>query len=402
LERRNSFPDRINRSCHVKPGNVGCTWRRWIFALPLQSIGTSHSRSFHADQNLAGAGSWLRAFDRLEDFGAAGGTNFDCEHSGTSTKFYVTAIITGASALAMSSGRIASTFILSVLISPLAAWSQDSSTPTQTPTPVPAPQNVTAQKQPPPQEPKILEDGGFSIEPIYWFTRAQPTLRGGASAGTFEGQSYTGHSNASLGGELSIPAGDSNTLRFSYFRVQGNSSLIQPQNVTLFGEAYSAGDYVASSYTLQSAKISWDYLSYTWRREPGNIHFKTLYELQFANIGTQFVAPYKAVTTDSGGNTDYNSANGSKHIFLPTIGGELEQAIGKNVRWEVKGSGFGIPHHGVIWDAQADVAIRVHKLELIAGERAFYFKTSPKAEQYFSDTLNGVFAGIRYYLTSSK
>ncbi len=232
--------------------------------------------------------------------------------------------------------------------------------------------------------------------------RAQPTERGGAAAFSFEGLNYPGNSDYGLGGEIGIPTGHSNTLRISYFRILGNANSTPTQSVTLFGEAYNAGDYLASHYNLQSAKISWDYLSYTWRRKPGNIHFKTLYEMQFATISTSIIAPFKAETEDISGNVDTNTASGSKKVFLPTLGGELEQSVGGKFRWEIKGSGFGIPHHSVIWDAQADIAVRISRFELIAGERAFHFKTSPQAEQYFSDTLSGVFVGIRYYLGSGR
>lgn len=148
---------------------------------------------------------------------------------------------------------------------------------------------------------------------------------------------------------------------------------------------------------IQSAKISWDYLSYTWYRHSGKIRLKILYELQFTTISSNFDAPFKPVTTDSSGNTDYNTANGSKNVFDPTFGLELEQALGRHFRWELKGSGFGIPHRADIWDAQANVAMRVHNFELIAGGKAYHFKTSPQGAQYFTDTLSGAFVGLRYY-----
>lgn len=248
----------------------------------------------------------------------------------------------------------------------------------------------------------MLEDGGFSIEPFYWLTRAQPTMRGGAGAATFEGLDYPGHSDAGMGAELSIPTGHSNTLRFTYFRVLGNANSTATQSTLIFSEPYDPGDYLAEHYNLQSAKLSWDYLSYTWRKAPGNIHFKTLYEGQFATISTNIGAPFKPATTDSSGDVDDNTTSGSKHIFLPSFGGELEQEIGGRFRWEIKGSGFGIPHHSVIWDAQADIAIRISRFEIIAGEKAFHFKTSPQAEQYFTDTLSGVYGGIRYYLSNPR
>jgi hypothetical protein len=265
-----------------------------------------------------------------------------------------------------------------------------------------AQQNVAPHSTPPPQEPPVLADGGFSIEPIYWLNRAQPTLRGGADALSFGGLDYPGNSDYGLGAEIGIPTGHSNTLRFSYFRVLGNANSTPTQSVTLFGEPYDAGDYLAAHYNVQSAKLSWDYLSYTWRKAPGNIHFKTLYELQFTTIGTNIVAPFKPVTTDSSGNVNDNTASGSEHVFLPTVGVEFEQSFGGKFRWEVKGSGFGIPHHSVIWDAQADIAVRLSKFELIAGEKAYHFKTSPQAEQYFTDTLSGVFVGLRYYVGNGR
>lgn len=265
-----------------------------------------------------------------------------------------------------------------------------------------AQQNVATQSVPPPQEPAVLEDGGFSIEPIYWLNRAQPTLGGGAQATTFSSVDYPGNSNSGIGGEFAIPTGHSNTLRISFFRIQGNANQLLTQASTVYGEPYDLGDYLAQNYTLQSAKISWDYLSYTWRKAPGNVHFKTLYEVQWTNISTNISAPFKTPTTDSSGNTDYNTGSGSQSVILPTLGVELEQAIHHNFRWEAKISGFGIPHHSNIWDAQADIAVRIRKFELIAGEKAYHFETSAQASQYFTDTLSGVFVGIRYYLGSGR
>lgn len=260
-----------------------------------------------------------------------------------------------------------------------------------------------AQSARPPEEPNVLEDGGFSIEPIYWMNKWQPGLKGGASAANagsgFQNLDYPGNSDYGLGAEAGIPTGHSNTLRVSYFRVLGNAnSTVGANGTTVYSEPYSAGDYLVQHYNLQMIKISWDYLSYTWRRKSGNIHFKTLYEFQYVNFGTSLYAPFVPITTDAAGNTDTNSSSGSQHVFLPTLGGELEQSLGGKFRWEIKGSGFGIPHHSVIWDAQADIAFRLNKFELIAGEKAYHFKSSPQGDQYVEDTLQGVFVGLRYYV----
>jgi hypothetical protein len=250
---------------------------------------------------------------------------------------------------------------------------------------------------PPHQDPKILEDGGFSIEAMFWLTQAQPKLYSGKTATTYGDLAFPGKSKKGLGVELGFPAGRANTLRFSYFRVQGSSSPTIGLATTVFGEPYAAGDYMVNSYKLQNAKVSWDYLSYTFKNR---IRFKTLYELQYNTISSSYSAPLipQAINASTGV-ADTNSSTGTKSMFLPTFGIEFQQPVNKRLRWEVRGSGFGIPHRAVIWDAQADIALRFSALEFQVGGKAYHFKTSPNSDQYFSDTLDGAYVAIRYYLS---
>jgi len=259
-------------------------------------------------------------------------------------------------------------------------------------------QQAAASTTPPPaqEDPKILEDGGLSIEPFYWLTQAQPSLFGGKTATADGNLDYSGKSKRSEGVEVGLPAGRANTLRFSYFRVQGDTNSTLGQDETIFSEAFSSGDYMASTYRLQSAKISWDYLSYTWQKS--HVRFKTLYEVQYTTISTDVSAPFVPETTDSSGNTNSNSAHGSENLLYPTFGVEFEQPWKKYLRWEAKVSGFGLPHRAVIWDAQADVAFQIHSIDVFIGEKAYHFKTSPNGDQYFIDTLQGAYVGVRYYL----
>jgi hypothetical protein len=273
------------------------------------------------------------------------------------------------------------------------------STPVPSSLPVSTQQHVTPQQKPPRPEPAVIEDGGWSFEPEYWLNRAQPTLVGGALASGLSTLDYFGHANPSLAGELSMPAGKQNTLRLSYFRVQGNTNETAPQDATLFGENYNAGDFLTANYLIQAARLSWDYLSYTWYKPKTKIRLKTLWEVQFANISTNIDAPLKPQTTDANGNTDYNTASGSAKIIYPTFGLEFEQPVTRHFRWWVRGSGFGIPHHGDIWDAEASIALRLGQFEIIGGERAYHFKTSPQSSQYFIDTLSGAYVGLRWYWT---
>jgi hypothetical protein len=260
-----------------------------------------------------------------------------------------------------------------------------------------SPSGVTP-ASPPPPEPYVIEDGGFSLEPVYWLNRAQPVLRGGAVASADGSLDFGGQSKYGYGGIISVPAGPQNSLRFSYFRVQGNGNTVLGQDVSLFSENYSNGDYLNSSYRLQNFKLSWDYLGYTWRRGESKIRLKTLYEVQYVTISASSYAPFKAVTTDStSGTTDYNTAHGSSNLIYPTLGLEVEQAFGKRFRWEAKASGFGIPKRAAIGDMEGSLAARFGEFELSVGEKAYYFKTSPRAAEYFSDMLSGAFVGLRYY-----
>jgi len=281
---------------------------------------------------------------------------------------------------------------------PASSAQQDSaSTSSQGSEPTFKPRHITPVQKPPRPEPPVIEDGGWSIEPEYWLNRAQPTLVGGVLASGYQTLDYLGHANRALGGELSMPAGKQNTLRFSYFRVQGSTNETASQDVTLFSEGYNAGDFLTANYTLQSAKISWDYLSYTWYTAKTKIRLKTLWEIQLDNIATDIAAPLKPVTTDANGNVNNNTAYGSALLVYPTFGLEFEQPVTRHFRWWARGSGFGTPHHGNIWDAEASVALRFGQFELAAGEKAYHFKTSPQREQYFIDTLTGLYVGIRWY-----
>ncbi len=272
-----------------------------------------------------------------------------------------------------SFGVLAVSALLGAAACPI--WAQtDTQPPATQPPAAPAPpaspvQTATPAQTPPPADPKFLENGGLSIEPFYWFNKKQPSLAGGVQALGYGNFGYTGDAKASLGGEIGIPAGRSNTLWVSYFRSQGNANATIGTNTVIFSETYSPGDYVSANYLLQSAKISWDYLSYTWHKPSMDIHLRTLYEVQYVNIGTNFVAPFKAVTTDATtGTTDYNTATGSKNLIYPTLGMAVGSALGKYFRWEVKGSGFGLPHLPDIWDAQATVGVRIGSFEIVAGE----------------------------------
>jgi hypothetical protein len=266
---------------------------------------------------------------------------------------------------------------------------------------------VAAHPQATVQEPPLIEDGGISLELDYWLSRDTPTTRGGSGAFDYYVSDlvFPGKSKYAPGATLSFPAGKQNSLRFSYFRVQGQGETTLSQPLTLYTTDFAAGDQINNNYLIQGAKLSWDYLSYTFRN-PGRfngVRFKTLYELQLVNVHSNTDSPNEEAIVNSGTTAFLSQssflASGTKTVVMPTFGGELEHEMGKHFRWEVLASGFGIPHHGVIWDGQADIALRFGKAEALVGYRALHFDTATSSsDQYYKETLSGAYVGLRYYL----
>jgi hypothetical protein len=246
-------------------------------------------------------------------------------------------------------------------------------------------------------EPSIIEGGGVSIQPWYWLTSSQPLLRPGAQSTAVGPASldFPGKARGATGFTFSVPAGKQNTLRFSYFRAHGSGQSVATTDLSLSSVGYTAGDVLATDYKLQNVKLSWDYLSYTFKNK---VRFKTLWEAQLASVQTTVDAPLKAVTVDSNGLTSSYLASGTKWLVYPTFGIGFEQAPSKRFRWEAKGSGFGVLRRAAIWDIEAAAIVRLGRMEMLAGEKAFSLKTSPRADAYYKQTLSGPFIGIRWYL----
>lgn len=275
-----------------------------------------------------------------------------------------------------------------------------STTPTET-TPAAPPAQPA-----PPKAPYTIEDGGISIEPFYWFTTflpVTPTMRGGAQSSYSNADlDYPGIIKNSPGIILSIPAGAQSTVRISYFRVQGRGTTTTDTNLTLLGTEFNAGDFLSTTYILNDMKASWDFLTYRIPAGQHKIRVKTLWEMQWLSFATNINAPYAPVTTDSSGNVITNYATEGHNVFLPTLGGELEQAPFRHLRYELKADGFAIPHHADIWEAEGSLAFRFGKIEFLAGAKAFHFKTSPQSDEYFLETISGPYAGVRYYLNRQQ
>jgi hypothetical protein len=233
---------------------------------------------------------------------------------------------------------------------------------------------------------------------MYWFTNAQPNLYGGA-ANTFTGVTgldFTGKGKRSPGINIGIPAGPGNSIHISYFQATGTGNQTAATDLTLFNTALSQGDYLATRYKLQNVKISLDFLSYPTPLGDSSWRFRTLWEVQYTTINSSIDAPFRTVSYDSSGTAISNTASGTRWFIYPTLGAAIDKNLTKRFKVEAKASGFGIPKRADIWDAEASATYNLGPIDVIGAYRGFHFKTSPKNEQYLSETLSGAYVALRW------
>jgi hypothetical protein len=270
--------------------------------------------------------------------------------------------------------------------------------PAQQPAPAPAP--PAPQPKPPAPGAKAApfydtSDGYFSLAGFYWFTSGNPKMRAGDAAvpGTNPPDlDYPGKMNYTPGVILGIPAGENNTIRASYFRTTGDGTTVADKDLNFFGADYPKGTQLNPSYTLQNVKLSLDYTSWPFPLQDRRFRFKTLWEVQYTSVQTTIHAPALEAA-----DTTLTPAKKTNWFIYPSFGVGIEEMLSKHARFEAKASGFGIPGHATLWDADALLAYRMGALELVGGFAAFHFKTSPGQENYVYATLTGAFAGIRWY-----
>ena len=308
------------------------------------------------------------------------------------------------------------TVLLCLLLAGAAGWAQSQApaqAPGQTPSPVPGqtpnPTSVPSASEPtavtpsatlrPPQEVSstVNTGTGLSFEPIYWLTRGSaPRVRGGATdftgvPGDFK---YLSNPDSAIGFRLNIPVSKNGTLRGSYFQTQSTGFAVASQDLNLFGQSISNGDLLATRYRIEAFKLSYDYLTYFWKRGNAEIRLKTLYEFQRISVSNE-VDDFQ--TDSSGDLVNIQPATATKAFFFPTFGLGIEHTLSPHFRWEARASGFVLPHKQVLGDLEADIAFRVKHFELLAGGRYLHYKTNPQADQYDIGSLWGPYVGLRYY-----
>lgn len=283
---------------------------------------------------------------------------------------------------------------------PQAPAASQTTTPPATQNPAPAPAPPPPAPQPPAPPLNFYTGDGTSLTLFYWGPTGHPTLKTGTADTNPEPSNLdlAGKSRPAQGAALSIPIGKSgHNIRISYFRVLGDGDTTATQAITVFGANFNPGDYLATHFNVQNAKVSLDYLSWPYPLKNSRFRLKTLWECQITWINSSIDAPLLAGETDAAGNAVQTTGYGTHWFVYPTLGLGIDYLVSKNFRFEARASGFAFPHRSTIWDTEATLNYRFGHFELQAGGKGFHFKTSPQQQEYLSATLSGVFVGVRWY-----
>jgi hypothetical protein len=270
----------------------------------------------------------------------------------------------------------------------------------------PATQQTTAQPATP-APPAITPAGqfyggdGWSITVQEWLAIGHPVMGTGHANTNGEPSTmdYSGKPRPVPGAVLTIPIGKQkhHAFHISYFRVQGVGNPTQPDATIIFGTNFLQGDYLAVHYTMQNAKISFDYLSWPFPIKDSKFHIKTLYEIQYTTILTSVDAPLRHGQTDASGNLITVNGQGTDWFIYPSFGLGIDYLATHRFRFEARASGFIFPHRSTIWDAEATLNYRFGKFEVQGGLKTFHFKTSPEQNEFVQATFPGIFVGLRWY-----
>src|SRR5262249_22498388 len=155
-------------------------------------------------------------------------------------------------------------------------------------------------------------------------------------------------------------------------------------------------------------KLSYEYLTWPYPVGSRKFRLKTLWQVQFTQVNSAFDAPKNyfdangnPIIDPSTGNVINLSASRAKHIVSPMFGLGVYYYPSRHIRFEANASGFGVPHHYDVWDADASLNLRVvGHFEVRLGGRAFSFKTSPSSDYFVKGTFASAFLGVRWYSNS--
>ena len=273
----------------------------------------------------------------------------------------------------------------------------------QPPDETPAPQPRTSIIQAPPPLPKYPDvqmpgETGYYAGLIAWLPFGTPILDKGHAA-DWTGLSYfhlPGTPQITPSAEIGLALGLHNSLDFSYFSAKDSGGVNAPGPLVIFNQSYNQGDRLATTDSLQDIKLSFAYLTWPYPVESRHFRLRTLWQVHYLHVKSNYDAPIRSATPDSSGNLTSYATAGSKNFISPTLGLGLSEYASRNLRIELHVAGFDMPHHFAIGDADVMAAYRLGSLEIRVGGKGLYFKTSPQADYYFRGRLVGAFVGLRW------
>jgi hypothetical protein len=234
--------------------------------------------------------------------------------------------------------------------------------------------------------------GGF-----YWLTGPGKPLDidTGSQALDFETLHDLGKPRpTSPGIDASYPITRTGSLHFEIFQTKGDGNQLAPVYADIFSQGIEPGDSLATQYKILATKVYLDDLLFPHKFPVAKFRLKSLWEIQYVHAK----ATVDDLTEGAEAQTPV-TAIGTKQLILPTFGLAAEYAIFPHVLLRFDASGFGIPHKADIWDGSATVSYRHGLWEIVAGEKAFHFKSSPNSTENLTATLTGVFVGVRFHLS---
>jgi hypothetical protein len=274
-------------------------------------------------------------------------------------------------------------------------------------------QSKTNILQPPPLPPKAPDirmpgETGWFVGLTGWFPTQEPDFNAGRASNPVTYPSnirLLGTPKLAGGFEFGMAVGAHNTLRVSAFEASASGDFTPSVEISLPSQEYTAGTLVSTSYRVRNLKLSYEYLTWPYPVESRRFRLKTLWQVQFTDVNSAFDAPLKPLV-DSSGNPILDSSGNPvdysgrvDHWFVsPTFGLGATEYVSKHLRLELNASGFAIPRHTDIWDADASANFRIGHFELRVGAKAFHWKTSTNSDFYTRNTMAAAFAGIRVNL----
>jgi hypothetical protein len=244
-------------------------------------------------------------------------------------------------------------------------------------------------------DPRTLTIGAF-----YWVggPGIEPGYYGGSQAPDYETLTDWGKTHRSIPGlEAIVPITRTGEIHFEYFRGKGDGNqTTSVANLDVFGANYVQGDYLATQYQFQGAKLYLDDLLFPHKFPVAKFRLKSLWEVEWVQIKGTIDAPLLDVVLAAEGE-GADSANAVRNIVLPTFGLAAEYALSRHVLLRASIAAMGIPHHSDLVDAEATISYRLGSWEIRGGGKALHFKSSPNSEEYVAATVAGAFVGVRWH-----